>query len=101
MDRTGTEQNVRVKGPLSANNGDALSDALRSGLGLALQPDFITWEGLENGTLERVLKNWSAPPLAVNLITPAGGTRPSRVTALVEFLVQRFSADVVPWAAIK
>jgi DNA-binding transcriptional LysR family regulator len=101
MDRTGIEQSVRVKGPLSANNGDALSDALKSGLGLALQPDFITWESLENGTLERVLENWRAPPLAVNLITPAGGTKPSRVTALVEFLVQRFSADVVPWAAIK
>jgi len=66
-----------------------------------MQPDFITWESLENGTLERVLENWRAPPLAVNLITPAGGTKQSRVTALVEFLVQRFSADVVPWAAIK
>ena len=99
-DRNGREESVRVKGPLSANNGDALDDALKAGLGLALQPDFIAWKGLESGALERVLAGWSAPPLNVNVITPAGGTRPSRVTALIEFLVRHFAADAVPWAKL-
>jgi DNA-binding transcriptional LysR family regulator len=89
---------VRTKGPLSANNGDALGDALKSGLGLALQPDFIAWEHVQSGALERVLTDWAAPPLAVNILTPAGGTRPSRVSALIAFLVQNFAEDVVPWA---
>ncbi len=95
--RAGKAESVRVKGPLSANNGDALNDALKSGLGLALQPDFIAWEGLQSGALERVLADWAAPPLAVNLIMPAGGARPSRITALVDFLVRRFSDDAAPW----
>lgn len=98
-DAKGRAANVRVKGPLSANNGDALNDALKVGLGLALQPDFIAWDGLKSGRLERVLSDWAAPPLAVNLITPASGVKPSRVTALAEFLVQHFSTDRVPWAA--
>ena len=99
--RKGEKQSVRIKGPLSANNGDALDDALKSGIGLALQPDFIAWKGLQSGALERVLPDWAAAPLAVNVLTPAGGTRPSRVTALIEFLVRHFAADAVPWAALK
>ena len=99
--RAGKDETVRIKGPLRANNGDALNDALKDGLGLALQPDFIAWQGLQDGTLELVLKGWAAPPLAVNVLTPAGGTRPSRVTALIEFLVRHFAAEAVPWAAVE
>jgi DNA-binding transcriptional LysR family regulator len=99
--RKGKKQSVRIKGPLSANNGDALNDVLKSGLGLALQPDFIAWRGLQDGALERVLTDWAAPPLAVNILTPAGGTRPSRVSALIEFLVRHFAAEAVPWAAVE
>ena len=91
---------VRIKGPLSANNGDALGEALKGGLGIALQPDFIAWEDLQSGALERVLPDWAAPPLAVNILTPSGGTRPSRVSALIAFLVRNFAEDVVPWAAM-
>jgi DNA-binding transcriptional LysR family regulator len=99
--RKGKKESVRIKGPLSANNGDALDDALKSGLGIALQPDFIVWETLQSGTLERVLAGWTAPPLAVNILTPAGGARPTRVAALIEFLVRHFAADVVPWAVLE
>lgn len=99
--RNGKKESVRIKGPLSANNGDALDDALKNGLGLALQPDFIAWTGLQSGALERVLAGWAAPPLAVNILTPAGGARPTRVTALMEFLVRHFAADVVPWAVLE
>ena len=99
--RNGEKESVRIKGPLSANNGDALDDALKNGLGLALQPDFIAWKGLQSGALERVLAGWAAPPLAVNILTPAGGARPTRVTALIEFLVRNFAADVVPWAVLE
>jgi DNA-binding transcriptional LysR family regulator len=67
---------------------------------LALQPDFIAWEDIRSGTLERVLPEWAAPPLAVNIITPIGGTRLSRVSALLAFLVQNFAEAVAPGMAI-
>jgi hypothetical protein len=37
-----------------------------------------------------VLHNWSAPKLALHLVTPAGGPRPIRVAVLLEFLTRRF-----------
>ena len=44
-----------MKGPLSANSADAVEATLLAGLGIAMQPDFVVWEALESGTLERVL----------------------------------------------
>jgi DNA-binding transcriptional LysR family regulator len=94
--RRGQAESVRIKGPLRVNNADALDNALESGLGLALQPDFISWEKLKSGKLERVLQEWSAPPLNVNILTPPG-MRPLRVAVLIDFLVQHFASDAVPW----
>ena len=94
----GEEESVAVKGPLSANSADAVEATLLAGLGLAQQPDFAVWKALESGKLERVLRDWSAPALNVNILTPAGGPRALRVTVLIEFLVRHFAADAAPWA---
>lgn len=88
---------VKVSGPLIANNGDALQAALEGGLGLALQPDFIAWEGLKSGKLVRTLAEWEAPLLHVNLLTPPGGPRPPRVTAFLDFMAEQFGQHAAPW----
>ncbi|HEV2302104.1 MAG TPA: LysR family transcriptional regulator [Stellaceae bacterium] len=93
----GIEEAARVKGPLSATNAEALEFALAAGIGIALQPDFLAWEALRDGRLIAVLGDWSAPPLALNILTPAGRPRPPRVEALLDFLVARFVAGAAPW----
>ncbi len=94
----GDQAAVSVKGPLSATNGDALTFALEAGLGVALQPDFMVWEALRDGRLVSVLDDWSAPPLALHVVTPAGGPRAMRVSVLIEFLVRRFGGAAPPWS---
>ncbi len=96
MDEAGVEVVVAPGGRLRANNAEALAPALRAGLGLALQPDFMIWDDLEAGCLERVLPGWSPPPIALHLVTPPGDPRPARVTALIGFLAQRLAQ--APWA---
>jgi DNA-binding transcriptional LysR family regulator len=93
----GAEEAVNVSGPLRATNAEALGSALEAGLGVALQPDFLVWEAVRDGRLERVLADWSAPALALHLITPAGGPRPPRVTVLLDFLARRFASGAAPW----
>ncbi|WP_342109232.1 LysR family transcriptional regulator [Methylobacterium sp. SI9] len=95
-DATGVEAVVTPGGPLRVNNADALAPALRAGLGLALQPDFMIWDDLEAGRLERVLPGWSPPPIALHLVTPPGDPRPARVTVLMSHLAQRLAH--APWA---
>jgi DNA-binding transcriptional LysR family regulator len=96
-DATGAAESVTVRGPLCATNGDALDPALRAGLGLALQPDFLVWAAVRDGSLTIVLDEWEAPPLAVHLITQAGAPRPMRVAVLLDFLARRFTSGVAPW----
>ena len=74
--------------------------ALKAGIGIALQPDFLAWETIQDGRLVAVLEHWSAPPLALNLVTPAGGPRPFRVGVLLDFLWRRFKSGAAPWTGM-
>jgi DNA-binding transcriptional LysR family regulator len=96
-DDAGAEESVTVKGPLSANNAEALGFALEAGLGIALQPDFLVWEAVRDRRLVTVLDAWAAPMLALHLVTPAGGPRATRVAALLDFLTRRFASGAAPW----
>ncbi|WP_159728876.1 LysR family transcriptional regulator [Methylosinus sp. Ce-a6] len=96
-DASGAEESVRIKARLSANNADALCAALDAGAGLALQPDFIVWEALASERLVRTLEDWTAPPLALNLVTSAGEPCAPRIRALMDFLTRRFAAGAAPW----
>jgi len=96
VDAAGAEAVVVPGGQLRANNAEALAPALRAGLGLALQPDFMIWDDLEAGRLERVLPGWAPPPIALHLVTPPGDPRPARITALIGYLSQRLAQ--APWA---
>jgi DNA-binding transcriptional LysR family regulator len=90
------EYGVRVPAPLRANNADVLQPALRAGLGIALQPEFLVWRDLAEGRLEGVMQDWTVPPAALHLVTPPSGMRPARVQVLMDFLAQRFTK--APWA---
>ena len=90
------EQAVTVSGPLKVNNSDALLPALRAGMGLALQPEFIVWPDLADGALEAVMCDWEPPASALHLVSPPGRLRPARVRVLHDFLAERLTN--APWA---
>jgi DNA-binding transcriptional LysR family regulator len=87
---------VGMKTPLRVNNAEALNPALSSGMGLALQPEFLVWEHLRDGTLEIVMPDWYVPSIALHIVTPPNRARPARVELLIEFLAQRLAS--APWA---
>ena len=47
-----------------------------------------------------VLDDWTAPKLALHLVTPGGNPRPIRVTVLLDFLTRRFSSGAAPWTIV-
>lgn len=80
---------------LQANNAEVFDAALRAGLGLALQPEFLVWEALRDGTLETAMEPWSIEPLALSIVTPPGRHRPARVQALIGHLAAQLEHP--PW----
>jgi len=81
---------------LKVNNAEALVPALRSGLGLALQPEFLAWDDLRAGLIEPTLAPWQVASIALHIVTPPGRAKPARVQALIEYLVDHFTR--APWA---
>lgn len=98
VDKAGKEVAITPSGPLRANNADALAPAVLAGLGIAIQPEFTVWEDLAAGRLEHVMTDWWLPDVALHIVTPPGGLRPSRVTVLMDFLARRFTS--MPWAGL-
>jgi DNA-binding transcriptional LysR family regulator len=96
-DASGAEEAVNINARLNANNAEALCASLDAGEGIALQPDFIAWQSVTAGRLIPVLTDWSTPPLALNLVTPAGGPRAIRTRVLLDFLTHRFATGSAPW----
>lgn len=93
------EHAVAVRGGrVHSNNADVLGYSLRADQGLALQPEFLVWDELKRGELVHVLPEWHIAQINLNLVTPPGGLRPARVTALLDFLAE--SLSTAPWAAV-
>jgi DNA-binding transcriptional LysR family regulator len=86
---------VEPKARLWTDNADTLTPSLVAGQGLALQPEFMVWRELREGTLEHVMPDWSAPILGLHLLMPPGSLRPLRVQTLIEHLSQSLAHP--PW----
>lgn len=81
---------VDVKGPLTANNGDAIRAAALGGIGLAYLPSFIVGEDLKAGTLETVLDPFVPQDMTLNAVYPHARHLSPKVRAFVDFLAARF-----------
>lgn len=79
------------------DNADMLTPSLVAGRGLALQPEFLVWRELQEGSLEVALPDWSAPALGLHLLMPPSPLRPLRVQVLVEHLAKSLARP--PWTA--
>jgi len=96
-DAAGTTHEVRVSGPLDANNGRFLAALAGTGMGVALEPDFIVGDDIRSGRLVALLPRYRPPASPIYAVYPSRRHLSAKVRLFVEFLAARF-ADSAPWS---
>jgi len=95
--RDGRKHTVRIDGPLETDDMDAVRAAVVAGIGIGILPTYMAGDALERGELVHLLRDYRiASNSAIYLVYLPNRTLPSRVRAVIDFMVRRFS-PVPPW----
>jgi DNA-binding transcriptional LysR family regulator len=90
-DREGRERDVRVSGPVHANQGRFLEALAVEGAGIILEPDFIVGPDLLAGRLVPLLRGFEPPPADIYVVYPSRRHLSAKVRAFADFLAERFA----------
>jgi len=82
----GMESVMTPLSPLHINTADGMTVAIKSGMGIGIQPIASAVEGLRNGTLVRVLPNHHLEELNLFAIYPSRKFVDAKIKTWVEFL---------------
>jgi DNA-binding transcriptional LysR family regulator len=100
-DRDGNCQDIRITGTAHANNGEMLTALATAGIGICYEPDFIVAPELRTGALVQLMRDFSAPSVAIYVVYPSRRHLSAKVRAFVDFLIERFESHSVNSGAIK
>jgi DNA-binding transcriptional LysR family regulator len=95
LDRAGKPADVPVASRLLVNDFNVVHEAALAGLGLALLPAYECLDAIRAKLLERVLRDWSAPPTPIHVVYPSTRHLSPTVKSFVDHLQQRMSPP--PW----
>jgi DNA-binding transcriptional LysR family regulator len=93
--RGGRTESVEVSGDLRSDNGDALRNWSKVGLGISLRETWDVADELRSGALVRVLPDWAEPAVPIQAVRVQRAPVPRRVGAFVEFLAEQWRQ--APW----
>jgi DNA-binding transcriptional LysR family regulator len=97
FDRAGRVHEVKITGPVHANNGQMLCALAVEGMGIGLEPDFIVAPEVRAGRLSTLLPGYAPPAIDIHAVYPSRRHLSAKVRAFVDFLVARY-ADNQEWA---
>ena len=80
-------------GQLRVDNSAMLRDLLRSGLGIALTPDFIVDDLIRSGEVKALLSDFLPPPLTVHVISTQRLLPLPRTQVMVDFLSRELASS--------
>ena len=78
-----------IDGPLLVDDADAMEEAVRHHLGIAVLPDWNAADGIRSGQLEYVLPDYSIPALPLHAVYPEVHWMSPRARSFLDLLVKR------------
>lgn len=88
--RRAAEQPVPCRPRLVFSDPEAIADAARLGLGVALLPMPFAFAHLRSGELARVLPGWYSDAGPISLYYPSRRLLPAKTRVFVDYVVERF-----------
>jgi DNA-binding transcriptional LysR family regulator len=89
-----------VRGPITGNHADTLTQAAQQGLGLVMFPSWLIGEAVREGTLVPVLGEYqvsnSLEPQQIAVLWPGSRRLSVKVRTVIDFFVERFG-EVPYW----
>lgn len=82
----GSTVSVRVAGSLRTNSGEAVREAVLSGMGLAYAPDWLLEAELARGEVQKLMPNWLGRALPMQLVSPPQRRLSGKVRAFGDHL---------------
>jgi DNA-binding transcriptional LysR family regulator len=89
----GRTRKIMVEPAFSSNSFEVLAKATIQGLGIALLPERLARQYLDDGTLVRVLPDWRLPARSLYAVFTGHGSPPRRVRLLIDFLTDWFGSE--------
>lgn len=97
--RDGKPTNMSVHGRFKGNSGEALIAAALAGIGIGMEPDYLTAPHIASGALVPVLTDYPPPEAGLFVLRPPGRLPPRKVRTLIEILIEKFSPATTAKAA--
>jgi DNA-binding transcriptional LysR family regulator len=85
------EAKVKIFGAVSANSPEFVYHLALLGRGVAMVPEFLCEQAINDGKLIHLLKSWTSEPIPVHLLTPAQKEVPAKTRAFMDFLWARLN----------
>ena len=79
-------QRYKIQSKVVSNNGMALLEMTKAGLGISNSPGFFVKEALASGELVEILSEYKQKPLDIYVVYPNRRHLPAKVRAFIEFL---------------
>lgn len=85
------QETVKVRGPLSTNDGESALLWALEGQGILLRSQWDAAPYLRSGRLRPVLEGWALPPADIYLVYPTKANMSAKTRALVDFMHDWFA----------
>lgn len=96
LQKDGTYQEIAVKGPIIADNGLVLVSCMKDGLGLAIIPEWMVRRELEEGSIIRVMDDYTVSPhpshADLHVVYSSSRAMSRKIRVFVDFLVETFNS---------
>ena len=88
LERHGLSESMKVSGPVELNTAEAVAKAVRASMGIGVVPVYTALEGLADGSLIRVLPEYTLQRMNIYALHPSRRYIDARIRTWIGFLRQ-------------